>query len=33
MQDIKEVLGVGNISNNKSSTSKVDVQIILGRDF
>ena len=33
MQDIKSTLGVGNISTNKSSTSKVDVQIIIGKDF
>ena len=30
---IKETLGVGSISTNKSSTSKVDVQIIIGKDF
>lgn len=33
MQNIKSTLGVGNISTNKSSTSKVDVQIIIGKDF
>ena len=33
LQDIKNTLGVGNISSNKSSTSKVDVQIIIGKDY
>lgn len=33
LTNIKETLGVGNISTNKSSTSKVDVQIIIGKDF
>lgn len=33
LNEIKETLKVGSISNNKSSTSKVDVQIIIGKDF
>lgn len=33
LTEIKNTLGVGNISTNKSSTSKVDVQIIIGKDF
>ena len=33
LQDIKNTLGVGNISSNKSSTSKVDIQIIIGKDY
>ena len=30
---MKQVLGTGNISTNKSSTSLVDVTIIIGKDF
>lgn len=33
LKDIKQVLGTGNISTNKSSTSLVDVTIIIGKDF
>ena len=33
LTEIKNTLGVGNVSTNKSSTSKVDVQIIIGKDF
>ena len=33
LKDIKETLGVGNISTNKSSTSLVDVTIVIGKDF
>ena len=33
LTEIKNTLGVGNISTNKSSTSKVDVQIIIVKDF
>lgn len=33
LKNIKEVLGTGNISTNKSSTSLVDVSIIIGKDF
>lgn len=33
IQNIKELLGVGNISNNRSKTSRIDIQIVLGRDF
>lgn len=33
LTEIKNTLGVGNISTNKASTSKVDVQIIIGKDF
>lgn len=33
LKSIKDVLGVGNISTNKSSTSLVDVSIIIGKDF
>ena len=33
LKNIKQVLGKGNISINKSSTSLVDVTIIIGKDF
>lgn len=33
LKGIKDTLGVGNISTNKSSTSLVDVSIIIGKDF
>ena len=33
LRGIKETLGIGNISTNKSSTSLVDVSIIIGKDF
>ena len=33
LKDIKETLGVGSISTNKSSTSLVDVTIVIGKDF
>ena len=33
LKNIKQVLGKGNISTNKSSTSLVDVTIIIGKDF
>ena len=33
LKDIKETLGAGNISTNKSSTSLVDVSIVIGKDF
>lgn len=33
LKDIKQVLGVGSISTNKSSTSLVDISIIIGKDF
>ena len=33
LRGIKETLGTGNISTNKSSTSLVDVSIIIGKDF
>ena len=33
LKDIKESLGVGSISTNKSSTSLVDVSIVIGKDF
>ncbi len=33
LKSIKDILGVGNISTNKSSTSLVDVSIIIGKDF
>lgn len=33
LKDIKETLGVGSISTNKSSTSLVDVSIVIGKDF
>ncbi len=33
LKNIKQVLGKGNISTNKSSTSTVDVTIIIGKDF
>ena len=33
LQEIKETLGVGSTSTNKSSTSLVDVTIVIGKDF
>lgn len=33
LKDIESILGVGNISTNKSSTSLVDVSIVIGKDF
>lgn len=33
LKDIKETLGVGSISTNKSSASLVDVTIVIGKDF
>lgn len=33
LDDIKDVLGVGNISSSTSSSSTVDVTIVLGRDY
>lgn len=33
LKDMKNTLGVGSISNNKTSTSKVDVTIVIGKDF
>ena len=33
LKKIKEVLGVGSISTNKSSTSIVDINIVIGKDF
>ena len=33
LKNIKQILGKGNISINKSSTSLVDVTIIIGKDF
>lgn len=33
LKDMKSVLGVGSISNNKTTTSKVDVTIVIGKDF
>lgn len=33
LKDIKETLGTGSISTNKSSTSLVDVSIVIGKDF
>ena len=33
LEDIQETLGAGTIQNSKSSTSKVQVQIVLGKDF
>ena len=33
LKAIKQVLGVGSISTNKSSTSLVDVTIVIGKDF
>lgn len=33
LKNLKEVLGVGSITTNKSSTSLVDVSIIIGKDF
>lgn len=33
LKKIKETLGVGSVSTNKSSTSLVDVTIVIGKDF
>ncbi len=33
LDDIKDVLGVGNISSSTSSSSTVDVTIVIGRDY
>lgn len=33
LKNIKEIIGVGTISNSKSSSSKVDVTIIIGTDY
>ena len=33
MKEIKDILGVGSVSRNKSANSKVHVQIVIGRDF
>lgn len=33
LKEIKQILGVGSISTNKSSTSLVDVSIVIGKDF
>ena len=33
MQDIKTTLGVGTISDSEVNSSKVDITIILGKDY
>lgn len=33
LKEIKQTLGVGSISTNKSSTSVVDISIVIGKDF
>ncbi len=33
MSNLKEILGVGNISSSNSSTNKIDVTIIIGKDY
>ena len=33
LKDIKEVLGVGNVQDSKTTSSKVDVTIIVGKDY
>ena len=33
LKEIKNALGVGSISTNKSSTSIVDISIVIGKDF
>ncbi|MBQ2938079.1 MAG: LCP family protein [Clostridia bacterium] len=33
LKEIKQTLGVGSISTNKSSTSLVDITIVIGKDF
>ncbi len=33
VKEIKNVLGVGSISNNKNASSKVHVTIVVGKDF
>ena len=33
LKQIKEAIGTGRISTNKSSTSIVDVTVVIGKDF
>ena len=33
VDDIKDVLGVGNISSSVSSSSTVDIRIVIGKDY
>lgn len=33
LSKLKEILGIGNISNSNSSTNKVDVTIVIGKDY
>ena len=33
LNEIKNNLGVGSVSTNKSSSSQVDVTIVIGKDF
>ena len=33
LTNIEQVLGVGDIQNSESSSSKVDVTIVLGKDY
>ena len=33
LDEIKKVLGVGNISSSASSSSTVDVTVIIGKDY
>ena len=33
LKKIKDILGTGDITTNKSSTSTVDVTIIIGKDY
>ena len=32
-QNIKELLGVGNISSSSATSSSVDITIIIGKDY
>lgn len=33
LKNIKDVIGVGQISNSESSSSKVDITIVIGKDY
>ena len=33
LSKLKDLLGIGNISNSNSSTNKVDITIIIGKDY
>ena len=33
MQDIEQVLGIGTVQDSEANSSKVDVTIIIGKDY